>query len=87
MFIDPPVILSSAIYLLYSEENIFIDPPCHIVISYLPLVLQEKHVYDQPVILLSAIYLLYSEENMFIDQPCHIFISYLPFILRGEHVY
>ena len=45
MFIDPPVILLSAIYLLYSEEKIFIDPPCHIVISCLPLVLQEKHVH------------------------------------------
>ena len=45
MFIDPPVILLSAICLLYSEENMFIDPPCHIVISYLPFILRGEHVY------------------------------------------
>ena len=40
-----PVILLSAIYLLYSEENMFIDPTVIFFSAILPLVLQEKHVY------------------------------------------
>ena len=66
MLIDPHCITPSAIYLLYSKENMFINLPCHIVISYLPFILRENMFIDLPChIVISYLPLVLREKHVY----------------------